>query len=99
MLPSQVADASAGPRNRPPGRVRDRVQLSDGGACVMKTVLVRRDVTKLGEEWHPVLRAYALAVGRMADLPATDPRSMQYQASVHGVDEISDPPPNDFQGQ
>src|SRR5262245_17459414 len=65
----------------------------------MNTVLVRRDVTKLGEEWHPVLRAYALAVGRMADLPETDPRSMQYQASVHGVGDETDPPPDDFLSQ
>jgi tyrosinase len=59
----------------------------------------RRDVYALGERWHPILRAYALAVGVMRTLPATDARSLAYQASVHGVGDEADPPPDSFRGQ
>ena len=49
--------------------------------------------------WHPVLRAYALAIGVMQDLPESDPRSLAYQASVHGVGAETDPPPDNFRSQ
>lgn len=63
------------------------------------TVLVRRDVYALDGPWHPVLRAYALAIGKMRALPASDHRSLAYQASVHGVGLESDPPPDAFRSQ
>lgn len=62
-------------------------------------VIERRDVYGLGEPWHPILRAYALAIGRMKALSASDPRSLAYQASVHGFRSESDPPPDRFRGQ
>ena len=64
----------------------------------MKT-LERRDVYSFGEPWHPVLRAYASAIGVMRGLPDDDPRSLAYQASVHGVGDETDPPPDDFRSQ
>ncbi len=54
--------------------------------------LVRRDVYSLAGPWHPVLRAYALAIGVMRDLPESDPCSLAYQAAVHGVFPAPNPP-------
>ncbi|WP_157108789.1 tyrosinase family protein [Aldersonia kunmingensis] len=52
----------------------------------MATDLVRPDVWTLEAQgpWHPVLLAYARAIGVMTQLPDSDPRSLIYQAAVHG---------------
>jgi hypothetical protein len=49
-------------------------------------VPVRRDIWTLESQnpWEPVTLAYARAVGRMRQLPASDPRSWSYQAAMHG---------------
>jgi tyrosinase len=52
------------------------------------TARQRRDVHSLPGTWPPLLRAYALAIGVMAELPPEDPRSLAYQAAVHGTDAI-----------
>lgn len=62
-------------------------------------MLERRDVYALEGPWHPVLRAYALAIGVMRDLPESDHRSLAYQASVHGVGSPRDPAPDKFRSQ
>ena len=62
-------------------------------------IIERRDVYSFGQAWDPVLRAYALAIGEMRNLPSADPRSLAYQASVHGVGAESDPPPDQFRSQ
>ena len=62
----------------------------------MATPVERRNVYTLGEPWHPVLRAYALAVREMRERPPSDPTSWAYQAEVHGVGLPTDPPPDDF---
>ena len=59
----------------------------------------RRDVASLKGPWHPVLRAYAAAIGVMRELPPDDVRSLAYQASVHGVGAETDPPPDSFRSQ
>jgi Common central domain of tyrosinase len=49
----------------------------------------RRDVWSLANQqpdgWHPVILAYARAVGRMQSRPASDPTSWAYQAAIHGT--------------
>jgi tyrosinase len=62
-------------------------------------VLERQDVHALAGPWHPILRAYALAIGVMRELPETDHRSLAYQASVHGVGEPEDLPPDALRSQ
>ena len=62
--------------------------------------LIRRDVWGLEEEggtWHPIVQAYALAVGAMQGRDGEDPTSWEYQAAVHGV--RSGRPPDDFRNQ
>jgi tyrosinase len=50
---------------------------------------VRHDVWRLeqqpGGPWHPIIRAYALAVRAMQQRPPDDPTSWDYQAAVHGT--------------
>ena len=61
---------------------------------------VRRDVWRLEEEagtWHPVVEAYALAVGVMQSRPRDDATSWAYQAAVHGV--AAGEPVDDFVDQ
>lgn len=65
----------------------------------MAGTTVRRDVSSLPGPWHPILRAYALAVREMRSRPADDPTSWEYQASVHGMGSVFDPPPDDFRSQ
>ena len=65
----------------------------------MATPVERRNVYTLGEQWHPVLRAYALAVREMRKRPPSDTTSWAYQAEVHGVGSPSDPPPDQFRSQ
>jgi len=62
-------------------------------------VLERRDVYSLQGPWHPILRAYALAIGEMRALPDSDHRSLAYQAAVHGVGAPTDPPRDEFRSQ
>lgn len=53
-------------------------------------VYTRRDIWDLETEqaWHPITRAYALAVHAMrTEYPASDPRSWTYQAAIHAVPE------------
>lgn len=63
------------------------------------STIERRDVYSFGGSWDPILRAYALAIGVMRALPAADPRSLAYQASIHGVGNEFDPPPDRFRSQ
>jgi hypothetical protein len=62
-------------------------------------VRVRRDIWSLEEEqtWHPVTRAYALAVGEMQSRGPGNPTSWIYQAQVHGMPDFGQP--DDFRGQ
>jgi tyrosinase len=50
---------------------------------------IRRDIWNLEKEetWHPITRAYALAIGVMQerDDDPEDPTSWSYQAAIHGV--------------
>ncbi|MCX5043206.1 tyrosinase family protein [Aldersonia sp. NBC_00410] len=52
----------------------------------MATDFVRRNVWTLeaAGPWHPTLLAYASAITVMSQLPDADPRSLAYQAAVHG---------------
>ena len=62
--------------------------------------LIRRDAWGLEEEggtWHPIMEAYALAVGVMQGRPRDDATSWTYQAAVHGV--ASGEPVDDFVDQ
>jgi tyrosinase len=62
--------------------------------------LIRRDVWGLEEEggtWHPIVQAYALAVGAMQERDPEDPTGWEYQAAVHGV--RGGRPPDDFRNQ
>lgn len=65
----------------------------------MAGTIERQDVYSLPGPWHPVLRAYALAIGVMRDKPDSDPLSLGYQAAVHGVGDPRDPPPDNFRSQ
>ena len=65
----------------------------------MAGTIERRDVYSLSGPWHPVLRAYALAVGVMQERPDSDARSLAYQSQVHGVGLPTDPPPDNFRSQ
>jgi tyrosinase len=60
---------------------------------------VRRDIWSLEEEqrWHPITRAYALAVAEMQSRADSDPTSWTYQAQVHGMPDGGQP--DDFRGQ
>lgn len=62
-------------------------------------VRVRRDIWSLeGEQtWHPITRAYALAIGEMKGRDATDPTSLEYQAQIHGMPDLTQP--DQFRGQ
>ncbi|MEY2474008.1 MAG: tyrosinase [Actinomycetota bacterium] len=71
--------------------------IAEGGAVA--TTLERRNVYSFEGPWAPELRAYALAIGVMRNLPDSDPRSLGYQASVHGVGSPVDPPPDQFRSQ
>ena len=60
----------------------------------MTAPIIRQDIWTLSQqdEWHPVIRAYALAVGVLVDRSKQnrgDPTGWRYQASVHGG--LSDP--------
>jgi tyrosinase len=48
------------------------------------TTFVRRDVWSLQPD-DPIVTAYARAVTRMSERPATDPTSWAYQAAIHGT--------------
>src|SRR3954454_2863989 len=63
------------------------------------SVRVRRDIWSLeGEQkWHPITRAYALAVADMKKRPASDPTSLAYQAQIHGMPDSGQP--DRFRGQ
>jgi tyrosinase len=54
--------------------------------------VVRRDAWTLAspDVWHPVIRAYALAVRVMQQRPANDPTSWRYQAAVHATAQAPD---------
>jgi tyrosinase len=60
---------------------------------------VRRDIWSLENErpWHPILRAYALAIGDMQRRPVDDPTSWRYQAQIHGMP--GSVQPDRFRGQ
>jgi tyrosinase len=62
-------------------------------------VRVRRDIWSLeGEQsWHPITRAYALAIGAMKERDAGDPTSLEYQAQIHGMPDFGQP--DRFRGQ
>lgn len=62
-------------------------------------VRVRRDIWTLesAQTWHPVTRAYALAVGEMKRRRPSDPTSWVYQAQVHGMGNGGQP--DQFRGQ
>jgi tyrosinase len=62
-------------------------------------VRVRRDIWSLEEEqeWHPITRAYKLAVAELQSRPAEDPTSWVYQAQVHGMPDFGQP--DQFRGQ
>jgi tyrosinase len=62
-------------------------------------VRVRRDIWSLESEqtWHPITRAYALAIADMKRRPASDPTSWTYQARVHGMPNGGQP--DQFRGQ
>jgi tyrosinase len=62
-------------------------------------VRVRRDIWSLEESqsWHPITRAYALAVEAMQARDDDDPTSWQYQAHVHGMPDGGQP--DRFRGQ
>ena len=45
---------------------------------------IRQNVAGMDEN-HPVLMSYRKAVDAMKKLPATDPRSWQFQANIHGA--------------
>jgi tyrosinase len=62
-------------------------------------VRVRRDIWSLESEqgWHPITRAYALAVARMRARDPSDPTSWAYQAQVHGMPDGGQP--DVFRGQ
>lgn len=53
----------------------------------MASPYVRRDIWTLEQEqaWHPIIEAYALAIGEMQKRDRLDPTSWRYQAAVHGV--------------
>jgi len=65
----------------------------------MAKVLTRKGVHALKGPWHPVLRAYEQAIAVMRKRPAKDTTSLAYQAAVHGVDSVFDPPPDKFRSQ
>lgn len=48
---------------------------------------VRRDIWKLEDEqdWHPITRAYALAVGVLQKRDAAKPTSWTWQTQIHGL--------------
>lgn len=48
---------------------------------------VRQDIWKLEQQQpnHPITRAYASAIAKMKELENDDPRSLDYQARVHGA--------------
>jgi tyrosinase len=48
---------------------------------------VRRDIWGLSDEdeWHPIIRAYALGVAALQDIPPARPTSWVYQAAVHSL--------------
>jgi tyrosinase len=55
----------------------------------MADPLIRRDAWSLQREagtWHPIMRAYALAVGRMQQRPPNDETSWTFQAEIHATD-------------
>ncbi|MDQ4028325.1 MAG: tyrosinase family protein [Actinomycetota bacterium] len=60
---------------------------------------VRRDIWSLeGEKtWHPITRAYALAIAEMQTRDPSDPTSWQYQSQIHGMPDGSQP--DQFRGQ
>lgn len=60
---------------------------------------VRRDIWSLeGEQtWHPITRAYALAIAEMQTRDASDPTSWEYQAQIHGMPDGGQP--DRFRGQ
>jgi tyrosinase len=62
-------------------------------------VRVRRDIWSLQSEetWHPITRAYALAVAEMKTRDPGDPTSWVYQAQVHGMPDMGQP--DQFRGQ
>ena len=62
-------------------------------------VRVRRNIWSLESEqtWHPITRAFGLAVGEMQSRDASDPTSWQYQAEIHGVADGGQP--DQFRGQ
>lgn len=62
-------------------------------------VRVRRDVWSLESEqtWHPITRAYALAVAEMKARDVDDPTSWEYQAQIHGMSDLGQP--DEFRGQ
>lgn len=63
------------------------------------TVRVRRNIWTLENEqsWHPITRAYALAVAEMRAREPSDPTSWAYQAQVHGMPDFGQP--DAFRGQ
>jgi tyrosinase len=62
-------------------------------------VRTRRDVWSLEEEqpWHPIVRAYALAVGELQTKSPDSPGSWAYQAAIHGMEGFVQP--DRFRGQ
>jgi tyrosinase len=65
----------------------------------MAELRIRRDIWSLegDEAWHPITRAYALAVAEMKTRDETDPASWTYQAQVHGMPGFVQP--DQFRGQ
>jgi tyrosinase len=48
--------------------------------------IVRRDIWKLGETWHPTIFWYAKAVAELGTRPIVQKTSWRYLAAMHGID-------------
>jgi tyrosinase len=76
---------TANPQIADPNRVFAGQIITTGAAA---PTYVRHDIWTLDQQdhWHPIIYAYARAVGVMQQRAATDPTSWDYQAAVHGMD-------------